>query len=188
LRDFVSIPSNRGVLPETGEDSTPHGRRPTSQSPQIGASFRRTNQCIREAAMARSQSPQIGASFRSARTLGAGSWREFRVSIPSNRGVLPEYNQEQHIWGVTEVVSIPSNRGVLPEQGLSSWSRRMATSQSPQIGASFRSDHRKDDQCRWRQVSIPSNRGVLPEQGGKRKPGVRSTQVSIPSNRGVLPE
>ena len=85
-----------------------------------------------------SQSPQIGASFR------REFWRHFfdevrSVSIPSNRGVLPERNKSNMLdlerfclnplksgrpsgdrgglyaaWAAANV-SIPSNRGVLPE-------------------------------------------------------------------------
>jgi len=134
-----------------------------------------------------SQSPQIGASFRSVyfpccyvsvipclnplksgRPSGADRERQVQccyrsVSIPSNRGVLPELHRVQ-CGSIQGTVSIPSNRGVLPE--VEAWRVKDATapkSQSPQIGASFRSQGRSEQNWTAGNVSIPSNRGVLPE-------------------------
>jgi len=61
-------------------------------------------------------------------------------------------------------------------------------SQSPQIGASFRSELAEDAVYRARIVSIPSNRGVLPEESTLARARTPEDLVSIPSNRGVLPE
>ena len=85
-----------------------------SQSPQIGASFRSRQDEVERVRLRRRLNP-----LKSGRPSGVceklvSSGAPAQVSIPSNRGVLPESyllrDIPAELW-----VSIPSNRGVLPE-------------------------------------------------------------------------
>ncbi len=218
----VSIPSNRGVLPECSNPEGRMGQAPKSQSPQIGASFRRMESERSRALDRESQSPQIGASFRSYGRSATLFCRGL-VSIPSNRGVLPEpgmgnYDEEdcprlnplnsgRPSGAITPSrargrcarhVSIPSNRGVLPEPLSFCISIPIQSkSQSPQIGASFRSDACGREIPTASAVSIPSNRGVLPEiqvtsrfcsPGSRRNPLKSGRPSGVQSARSTRPE
>ena len=189
LEPKVSIPSNRGMLSNNVSKGIINSRITSSQSPRIGACFRteyqvRTTNANRDV----SQSPRIGACFRTD-VLDGERDTEGLVSIPSNRGML-----SNSIWLKRDCVDQlslnplesghafePTWRPVTSLSGL--------LSQSPRIGACFRTDAMPDSHpiatislnplesghafelttapfmvSSIRLVSIPSNRGMLSNQ------------------------
>ncbi len=87
-----------------------------------------------------------------------GAFGAVWVSIPSNRGKPSDVARHPGTLG-TALVSIPSNRGKPSDGDMPRIFFCTEWSQSPQIGASLRTDANIAGCISGRQVSIPSNRG-----------------------------
>jgi len=125
-----------------------YGAMQESQSPQIGASFRRSSP------QSRAWMPTISLNpLKSGRPSGGKSALNRRglllVSIPSNRGVLPE-SYRFGILSLSSSVCLNPLKSGRPSGGNENEKNRgdSRKSQSPQIGASFRSRRKKT----WRKL------------------------------------
>ena len=156
-----------------------------SQSPRIGAMFRTRYIILNDFLYNTSQSPRIGAMFRTDLT-GKKPTAKPIVSIPSNRGNVPNYSiqdaQKPQIFCLN-----PLESGQCSEHKSATVTCTDLNGLNPLESGQCSEQYFQDRLCQVKDfVSIPSNRGnvpnpyiFLPRNGAH--------QVSIPSNRGNVP-